>query len=250
VEPADVMVELFSRVKRLGPGSETANATILERIAPAFRKRPPRIADMGCGVGAATIPLARALKRPVFGLDHEPKFLSALQSRAAKLGVDAHIHLIEADVGRPPLKAGAFDLLWAEGVAYAVGLENALAAWYPVLRQGGFLVFSEPLWVVDRPSKRARDFWAVVYPGMGDGERVRTRVERQGFTFIGAERMEPKAWWENYYRPLARAARRMELWETPEGRAVLADLRWEMAIVEKCLGEFQYALHLARKDNT
>ncbi len=238
---------MFAKLKRLGPGSDAINREMVERLAPAFRKRAPRIVDMGCGTGAAALPLAKALRRPVAALDHEPTFVQALAARAVRVGHRDLILAALGDLAAPPWRPGAFDIVWAEGSAYAIGLERALYAWEPLLDEGGYIVLSEPIWNASRPSKDARDYWAVAYPGMGDGDRLRRAAEKAGLEVIGARNLPPEAWWTEFYKPLVQVAKDMELSATPAGRAVLADLRWEMITVERRLGEFEYAMFLLKK---
>lgn len=68
-----------------------------------------RILDAGCGTGGALGWLAAAAGADgvVLGLD-----LSAAHLAAAREGLGARTGLVQADLSRPPLVAGCFDLVW------------------------------------------------------------------------------------------------------------------------------------------
>ena len=64
-EPDDAAIgaaygKLFAGLDQLGPGSTATRQEVLGRLAPHLPPAP-RIADMGCGAGAATFDLATAL---------------------------------------------------------------------------------------------------------------------------------------------------------------------------------------------
>jgi hypothetical protein len=42
-----------------------------------------------------------------------------------------------------PFEPGSFDLLWSEGAAHIMGVSEALAAWRPLLRMGGYVRLPE-----------------------------------------------------------------------------------------------------------
>ena len=84
---------------------------------------------------------------------------------ARERGLD-RIGVARASMAALPHPDGAFDLLWAEGSAYMLGVDAALAEWRRLLRPSGVLVLTEVGWTTDAPSAAAREFWAASYPGM------------------------------------------------------------------------------------
>ena len=56
----------------------------------------------------------------------------------------------------PAALGSGYDLVWAEGSAYSIGFENALALWRTLLRPGGCLVVTELVWFCEHPADRAR----------------------------------------------------------------------------------------------
>jgi SAM-dependent methyltransferase len=100
-----------------------------------------------------------------------------------------------------PLPDGSADLVWAEGSAYIMGFDAALAAWRRLLAPGGVLVLTECEWTTTEPSAGAREFWDPAYPGIRttDGN-VRAALDA-GWT-VAATYLLPDSDWTAYYVPL------------------------------------------------
>ena len=91
-------------------------------------------------------------------------FIDELRARLTVThgAVDARV----GDMLAPGVEPASLDLIWCEGAAYAVGVERALAAWRPLLRPDGFVVFSECCWIASGPPAECAAFWADAYPAM------------------------------------------------------------------------------------
>jgi SAM-dependent methyltransferase len=164
VEPDDLklLFELFENTPRQGPGS-------VETIRRALRSLPDplrveRVLDLGCGTGGSTLVLAEDTGAHVTASDIHPPFLATLRARAEERGLAGRITTVAADMADAASLGTGFDLVWAEGSAYSIGVENALRLWRPLLRPGGCLVLTEMVWFVAEPSERARAFFASEYP--------------------------------------------------------------------------------------
>ena len=94
-----------------------------------------------------------------------------------------------------------FDLLWAEGSIYIIGLEQGFKQWRSLIKPGGFLVVSELVWLQSQPPKTIQTFWEENYPGMRTLEEVLNLIPGCGYNLIGHLTLPEKAWW-NYYLPL------------------------------------------------
>ena len=130
-----VFFEVHAGLPRQGVGSDESTLRALELCAelPAS----PDVLDIGCGPGAQTVALARAIGRARDrGGRASPPFLEELRERARAAGVGDRIAAIEADMRDLPFEPGSFDLLWSEGAAYIMGISEALAAWRPLLPPG------------------------------------------------------------------------------------------------------------------
>lgn len=101
-----------------------------------------------------------------------------------------------------PLAAGSVDLLWAEGSAYVMGFDAALAAWAPLLAPGGALVLTEAEWTTPRPSAGARAFWEAGYPAMRTTAGNVAAAQDADWDVLATYRL-PESDWAQYYGPLA-----------------------------------------------
>lgn len=228
-DPAQVEAfwALHSDLPREGPGDRAS----AERALALARPLPPSpaVLDIACGPGGQTIDLAELLPDThVTALDtHEP-FLRELERRATERGLAGRIATVHGDMARLPFAPGSFDLLWCEGAAYVIGLDAALAAWRPLLRAGGVLALTEPVWLRDDPPPDVRGCWAE-YEAMGDPDAVRAKALAHGYRIKGDFVLPPEAWWTSYYTPMeARVARLEETAADAATRIVLDEAREEI----------------------
>lgn len=222
---------LFQGLSQMGPADPATTRDILATLAPHLPDGAV-VADMGCGVGAATLRLAEALPEArIVAVDLSPRFLDIVQERARQAGVAPRIEpragsMIEAE--GHGLAPGSVDLLWAESSIYAVGRDRALAAWKPLLKAGGWLVFSDIVWHVPQPERppAAVGFWAQEYPAMGDPAAVDATVREHGLSIERRIRL-PRRGWSAYYDPVR--ARIEDLRHEARSRPALATVCAVMA---------------------
>ncbi|HYJ30588.1 MAG TPA: class I SAM-dependent methyltransferase [Allosphingosinicella sp.] len=191
---------LHSGLPREGPGDRTSTERALG-LVPRL-PQAPEVLDVGCGPGGQTIDLAELLPDArIAALDNHAPFLRELERRALARGVAERIRAVEGDMALLPFEPGSFDLVWCEGAAYVIGLETALATWKPLLREGGAIALTEPVWLTDRPPERAAAFWAA-YPAMRDRAGVRAVARDCGYRIAGEFVLPEEAWWTDYYGPI------------------------------------------------
>ena len=117
---------------------------------------PLRILEIGCGNGAATIPLARHTGESILAMDNHQPFLDELQRRAATTGVAAQIQVSLRDMHTLGQDDGVFDLIWSEGALFIMGFRKGLTAWHALLTPGGGLAVSELAWLRSDPPAECR----------------------------------------------------------------------------------------------
>ena len=84
------LIDLHRGVGREGPGDLAFSRQILAELPPLPAK--PRIFDLGCGSGAATLLLAKHFGMPVAAVDLAQPFLDAMMEQAEARGLADHIH--------------------------------------------------------------------------------------------------------------------------------------------------------------
>ena len=192
---------LFFGLPRQGPGSDACTEKMF-RLVPDLPSCP-EILDIGCGSGMQTMALARlAPDARITAVDIFPQVLDRLRERAEKAGVSGRVKPVQASMDALSFPPASFDLLWAEGSIFVIGMEAGLAAWKKFLRPGCCLAFTESCWFTDTPSEEAREFWEMCYPAIKTVEDTRAAIERAGYTVCTDFPLPGSAWWDEYYTPM------------------------------------------------
>ncbi|MEU3777575.1 bifunctional class I SAM-dependent methyltransferase/N-acetyltransferase [Streptomyces sp. NPDC032472] len=228
---------------RQAPGSDATTRHLLSLCGPLPAR--PRALDLGCGPGRSALVLAGeagAQGAEVTAVDLYDGFLDELRTAAAARGLGDRVRPVRADIGALPCADGSFDLVWAEGSAYLIGFDRALADWKPLLAPGGTLVLTECEWTVDEPSAGARAFWDAAYPLRSTARNI-AAAQAAGYRVLGVHRL-PDSDWVEYYGPLAaRVAEAGAPGGTapdPAAAAALAAVREELAVRERHGHEYGY----------
>lgn len=242
----DILFDLHAGLPRQGPGDDASTG----RALSACRRLPdaPKVLDIGCGPGAQTLTLARALPRAdIVAIDIHAPFLADLRARAVAAGVAARVRTEAIDMNALAFPDRSFDLIWSEGAAYIMGFETALAAWRPWLKPGGYLGVTELVWLTDAPPVEAQEFFRTEYPDMRTVAVAARRVEATGYELVERFVLPDSAWWTGYYGPLARKLPTMaeKYRDDAIGKAVVAAARQEIAIRRRFGGSYGYAFYVA-----
>jgi SAM-dependent methyltransferase len=106
---------------------------------------PHRILELGCGVGASTVPVAAAFPAAqVHGIDVGASMLRYAHARAEHVG--AAIHFRQGDAEHAPYADGSFDLVFSSVLLHETSepaIGRILAESYRLLRPGGVAVHLE-----------------------------------------------------------------------------------------------------------
>lgn len=233
-------MEVFSRLDWWGPGTEVATRKALAIIPFAFET----LLEIGCGPGMATMTLAEATTARIIATDTDEGALDRLRDRVASKGLGDRVEVRNTDMAQLPAPERPWDVIWAEGSAYIIGVERAFRDWYPFLRTGGVLVFSDMVWRTETPSDDLRTYWASEYPAMTRVPVRLAQARRFGFRVLGHFDMGREAM-DTYYRPLA--ARVAEMKQRLEGTRVLDDLRAELNAYHTCDGAVSFEMFVLQK---
>jgi len=219
---------VHKNMPREGPGDRASAVEALRLAGPTPAR--PDVLDLACGPGGQTLDLADLLPDArITALDGYQPFLRQLEARARAAGVLDRISIEHGDMGRLPYPPQSFDLVWCEGAAYIIGFDAALAAWKPLLRPGGVLALTEPVWLKPDPPASVRACWEA-YPAMEDVASAHRRAAGRGYDILGDFVLEDAAWWTDYYGPLGTRleAATARLAGDPAAEAVLAEIRDEI----------------------
>jgi ubiquinone/menaquinone biosynthesis C-methylase UbiE len=246
---ASFIATFFEHLPRQGPGSSACTKKMFSRI----RGLPPspRILDIGCGSGMQTVDLAGCDPAArIVALDFHVPFLSDLCLRAKRDRVADRVEVVQASMDKLPFAHESFDLIWAEGSIFVIGLEEGIASWKKFIRPNGFLAFTEAVWFTNTPSVEARAFWDEQYPAIRTVERIQACAEGLGYSWITSFPLPASAWWDDYYTPLL--ARLPLLEKTYAGNreadGLIAFIKQEIDLHRAHSGEYGYQFILLKNN--
>lgn len=239
--------QLHAGLARQAPGSDDATRDALRRLGPL--PASPRVIDLGCGPGRATLVLARELAAVVDAVDLHAPFLDQLARDAAAAGLADRVRPRVADFGALDDPPGTYDLIWSEGAVYHLGFAAGLQRWRPLLRPRGLLALTELTWRIDQQGRPAEAvaFWSAAYPAMTSVAANLAAAAASGFAPIDQFAL-PASAWAAYYDPLlARAdALAAPARHDPELADAIAGTRREAELWRRCGDSYDYVFYLLR----
>jgi SAM-dependent methyltransferase len=230
----DLFFTAHSGLPREAPGSAATTRLLLTLAGPLPPR--PRVVDIGCGPGTSTLLLAELTGGDVLGVDTHAPFLDELRRRGGT-GLQASMEDL-------PLADGSADLLWAEGSAYVMGVDAALAAWRRLLAPGGVLVLTEAEWTTPDPAPGARAFWDDAYPAMRTTAGNVAAAQAAGWT-VAATYLLPESDWDAYYGPLAERLAALRA-EHPGSAADLDAIGHEITVRAEHGADYGYTAYVLR----
>jgi len=245
-----LICSIFEELPRQGPGLDESTVRACSCIPSSFKAG--KILDIGCGSGMQTLTVAKYFPDClVTATDIHQPFLDDLQERAKIAGLDKRVVTCQASMDKLPFEKKSFDIIWAEGSAFIMGLSSAIKYWKHFLKPDGFLVFSDCTWFTGFPSGECRDFFDTMCPGMpsepGAGEIVRSA----GYTVTDSFRLPDEGWWTHYYSPLKERipGLKEKYAANPDALEIIQGLEHEMEIHRKYSKEYGYCFFVARNSN-
>ncbi len=248
MDDLQLLIDLHLPAVRQGPGGETETKRALE-LAGIDRTHPLKIADIGCGTGAAGILLARELNAQVTVVDFLPEFLDELLSRANMQGVGGRITPLNCSMDALSFPLEYFDVIWSEGAIYNMGFEAGVSSWKRFLKPGGKLVVSEITWVTATRPADLQSYWEREYPEIDVASAKISILEKHGFSPEGYFVLPPQCWLENYYRPMQRRFDKFleQHDQSEQAKAIVEMERCEIALYEKYRDYYSYGVYVAKK---
>lgn len=243
---SQIFLEVFESLPRQGPGNRdcAAKAIALCRGLPSN----PAVLDLGCGTGGQTLHLAELTSGSIVAMDIHGPNIERLRTAVAARGLEGRIQPIVGDMADLGLPPESFDLVWSEGALYNIGVEKGLDVCRRLLRLGGYLAFTEAVWLRDDPPAAVKKMFED-YPAMGFASDVLAALERRGFSLGGHFTLPDEAWWGDFYSPmLVRIGELRGKYEGDEERlAVLDQLEQEPQMHRKYSEYYGYEFIVARR---
>ena len=241
-----VLFEVQRGLPRQGPGS--TNATMRAFGLCSELPNNPTVLDIGCGPGMQTMALAEACSGRIIAVDTCDEYLEELRQRVRQANVADRVEVRNADMAALGFPKQSVDLIWCEGAAYIMGISAALERWRPLLRQRGYLAFSELVWLEENPRATVAEFWRNEYPLMTNTKTIKDKISEAGYELIGDFTLPDSAWWADYYSPLeAKLPSLRQKYESDEeALSVIASTEAEIDMRRRFWQSYGYQFFVAR----
>ena len=243
-----LLIDLHRSAKRQGPGgdAETEKALRLAMIDP---QAPLKIADIGCGTGAASLLLARRVNARITAVDLLEDFLEVLAIRAADEGLAEKITTLKGSMDNLPFDDQEYDVIWSEGAIYNIGFEKGVRDWHPYLKVGGVLVVSEITWTTASRQAELQIYWEGQYPEIDAASSKIGILEKYGYSPRAYFVLPGHCWRDNYYKPLQdRFSDFLDRnGNSQDARAVVEAEKREIGLYEKYGAYYSYGMYIAQK---
>lgn len=248
MESLQLLTDLHRGNARQGPGgdAETRMALKLIRID---EQAPLKIADIGCGTGAATLILSNLPKARVTAVDFLQPFLDELKLRAKQLDLAEKIIPVCASMDALPFEEETYDLIWSEGAIYNIGFDNGINKWRRFLKPNGALVVSEISWLTSSRPKVIEDHWVSQYPEIASTSENTEKLEKAGYSPLASFVISESCWLDNYYRPLSASFTSFlqQFENVSEAKKIVQQESDEISLYEKYRKYYGYVMYIARK---
>ncbi|WP_019275185.1 MerR family transcriptional regulator [Vibrio coralliilyticus] len=229
--------QIFAGLKRLGPGSEQDTL----RALSALSQNKGVLLEVGCGKGIATGVLASHSEFRITALDNDEASLRSLQEG---IPVEKQVNAICASMTDMPFEAAQFDVIWSEGSAYIMGVENALKSWKAYLKPSGYLVVSDLVWLTDNPDSDVSNFYQKEYPDMMTVDKRIAQMRQAGYEVVETFTLSQQSW-NNFVDPLV--SRVDELESSLQASQALIDMKSELHMHQNYLHQYGYQMFVLRK---
>jgi ubiquinone/menaquinone biosynthesis C-methylase UbiE len=246
----ELLVDLYLKSERQGPGSEEGTLCALE-LCDIEGKQNLNIADIGCGTGAQTLTLAKHLEGKITAVDLFDEFLSELVKRKNTENLGCEITTLKASMDDLPFELDSLDLIWSEGAIYNMGFEKGVNYWSQFLKPGGHLAVSEITWTTNQRPNEIDEFWKAAYPEVATtAEKIRI-LESAGYSLRGYFILPESSWINNYYEPLEKQFKPfLERHEnSKEAHEIVEESKREIELYEKFKKYYSYGFYIAQKES-
>lgn len=250
MEDYQLLIDLHKRAKRQGPGGDAETKKAID-LAELDQSTSLKIADIGCGTGAATMLFARSLNAQITAVDFLPDFIDVLKANAENAGLTNKINPLVASMESLPFDNEEFDVIWSEGAIYNMGFENGINDWKRFLKPGGLLVVSEITWTTNDRPLEIQEYWQSEYPEIDTASSKISILENSGHSPVAYFVLPEHCWLDNYYQPMQNSFAEFLARNTNKKNAqeIVEAEKKEISLYKKYKKHYNYGVYIARKLN-
>jgi trans-aconitate methyltransferase len=245
----ELFLEVYGTLPRAGPGGDEHTRRALE-LVPGDAS--PVVLDVGCGPGAQTLCLARALPEArILAVDLLAEMVQETNRRISEAGLTDRAQAVMGDMAQLLVQPGSQHLIWCEGAIYFMGVAEALRTWRPLLAVGGTVAFTEPVWLTEAPPHEVHSWWLSEYPAMSDDGQIRAQIDLAGYRTVGSFTLPASAWWDEYYKPMQTriAALQARLPDDPAAVEVVRSAQVEIDMFQRFSEHYSYAFYIVQPND-
>ena len=186
--------------------------------------------------------LAELTPGSIIAVDNHAPSIEKLNQKLAQFSLTDRIRAEVRDMVELTMAQSSFDLIWSEGALYKIGIQRALSISVGLLREGGYLVFTDAVWCKDYLPDVVRAIFESDYPTMGSVADLVTLTKGSPFELLDHFPLPPDAWWDDFYTPMERIIEefREKYADDPEASEILEQLALEPAAHRKNSDYYNY----------
>jgi ubiquinone/menaquinone biosynthesis C-methylase UbiE len=226
--------EVFENIPRQGPGMNSSTRKAYNTIHKHLPKQPA-ILDIGCGKGVQTLELARISGSGITAIDKHPFFLDCLQKEAERSGFSDRIKCIEADMNAMSFENASFNLIWAEGSVFIIGIKEGLKNWKRIIKPKGFMVLTDLVWHTERRPDDLTAYFEEECLYILTVSEVIAEAEKNGYNCVDHFTLPDEGWTNEYFLPQQKIITnlRNKYKDSEEAQHTFDDLEFERGIVSR-----------------
>jgi len=232
---------VFETLERWGPGNDAGTLKAISQLP----KNTQTLLEIGCGKGTSTTLLAEQTEAQITAVDNEPSAIERLKQKLSNSELSRRVTPINASMTSLPFEPESFDVIWAEGCVYIMGMEKALKEWKPLINDSGLLIVSDLVWLTKSPDPEVEQFWLSDYPDIQTITTREAQFAQAGYELISQFSLGVDAW-QNYWLPLAERVKELE--PIMQDSQAIIDIKREIGVYEKSAAkDFTYQYFILRK---
>lgn len=247
-----IFYNIFEQLPRVGPGhyESTKKAFDIIRQVKTLPENP-KILDIGCGTGRHTVDLAKLSNGHITALDNHQEFLDRLTEHAAEQGCADRIQTVLGDMAAIDVEPHVFDIIWAEGSIFILGLEKGLNLWKKHLKPDGILALTDLFWLKPGAPGELKTFFEHISPGMMSSEDALKVIETCGYQPVSHFQLPACAWWDDFYLPLEEVLKqsRSTYSDNPDAMGLIQHLQMEIDMFRKYPEYYGYVFFIMQPSN-